>query len=59
MAKELTLQQGLGERSAVDRDHRATAHMRRLMNRPSDLLLACARLPFDQHGGGGLGDIVD
>src|SRR5262249_52408904 len=48
------------QRRAVDRHHRPGAERgAALMNGPRDLLLPGAGLTLDQHGRGGVGDILD
>src|SRR5262249_18267522 len=60
VAEELALEQVLRQRGAVDSDHRPAArHAAGLVNRPGDLLLARARLAFDQHRGRRVREIAD
>ncbi len=51
VAEELVLEQGLGDRRAVDGDERALRAGRQLVERSRHQLLAGAALPEDQHRG--------
>ncbi len=60
VAEELALQQVVGHRGAVDRDHRLVLPVGEVVDRPRHQLLAGAGLTQDQHGGvRRSGDLLD
>jgi hypothetical protein len=59
VAEQLGLQQGLGQRRAVD-GHEGPALARRpVVDGPGEQLLAGTALALDEHGGRGVGDLLD
>ena len=59
VAEQLAFQQRLGQCRTVDGDERPRAVLRRLVDRPSHLLLAGAGLALDQHSRVGVADVAD
>ncbi len=59
MAEEFAFQQALGNAAAIDGHQRRIAALAAGVDRPGDKLLAGPALAEHQHGGLGLGDVVD
>jgi len=59
VTEELALEQGLGNRAAVDGHEGPAVPFAAVVDRTRDELLAGAAGPGDQHGGRGGGDLVD
>src|SRR5439155_1437307 len=59
IAEELRLDQGVGNRAAVDGDKRLLATGAQLMDRPSDEFLASAGLALDEDRERGVGHLLD